>query len=69
VEDYAKLLTDKALADVTFDVDCQRFPAHRCVLAVRSPYFKALFALGQGMREEGSHVFWGGHYIAGGERA
>jgi len=54
VEDFAKLLTDKALADVTFAVDGRRFHAHHCVLAVRSPYFKALFASGQGMCEEGS---------------
>ena len=59
LEDYAKLLTDTALADVTFAVDGQRFPAHRCVLAVRSPYFKALFTSGQGMREEGSRVAGG----------
>ena len=58
VEDYAKLLRDTraSVADVTFAVDGQRFPAHRCMLAVRSPYFKALFASGQGMREEGSRA-------------
>jgi len=55
-EDYAKLRTDTVLVDVTFAVDGQRFPAHCCVLAVRSPYFKALFASGQGMREEGSRA-------------
>jgi len=59
LEDYAKLLTDTALADVTFAVDGQRFPAHRCVLAARSPYFKALFASGQGMREEGRRAAGG----------
>ena len=52
--DYVKLLSDTALADVTFAVDGQRFPAYRGVLAAPSPYFKAFFALGQGMREEGS---------------
>jgi len=55
-EDYAKLRTDTVLADVTFAVDGQRFPAHRCVLAARSPYFKALFASGVCMREEGSRA-------------
>jgi len=59
LEDYAKLLTDTALADVIFAVDGQRFPAHRCVLAARSPYFKALFASGKGMREEGSRASGG----------
>jgi len=59
LEDYAKLLKDTALADVTFAVDGQRFPAHRCVLAARSPYFKALFASGKGMREEGSRAAGG----------
>ena len=59
LEDYAKLLTDTALADVTFAVDGQRFPAHRCVLAARSPYFTAFFASGQGMREEGSRAAGG----------
>jgi len=62
VEDYAKMLTDTALADVIFAVDGQRFLAHRCVLKARSPYFKALFASGQGMREEGSREA-GGHIV------
>ena len=59
VEDYAKMLRDTSLADVTFAVDGQRFHAHRCMLAARSPYFKALFASGQGMREEGSRAAGG----------
>jgi len=46
VDDYSKLLGDMELTDVTFAVDGQRFPAHRCVLAVRSPYFRALFKSG-----------------------
>jgi len=54
--DYAKLLSDTALADVTFAVDGQRFPVYRGVLAARSPYFKAFFASGQCMREEGSRA-------------
>jgi len=62
VADYARMLTDTALADVIFAVDGQRFLAHRCVLTARSPYFKALFASGQGMREEGSRVA-GGHIV------
>jgi len=56
VDDYSKLLEDTALADVTFAVDGQRFPAHRCVLAARSPYFRALFESGKGMHEEGSRA-------------
>jgi len=59
VQDYAKLLRDTSLADVIFAVNGQRFPAYRCVLAARSPYFKALFASGQGMREEGSRAAGG----------
>ena len=51
---YGKLLEDTALADVTFAVDGQRFPAHRCVLAARSAYFDGLFKSGRGMREGGS---------------
>ena len=49
LQDYGKLLEDTALADVTFVVDGHRFPAHRCVLAARSPYFSALFK--PGLRE------------------
>jgi len=52
-EDYSKLLDDTELADVTFAVDGQRFPAHRCVLAVRSPYFCGLFKSCKGMSEGG----------------
>ena len=44
--DYSKLLMDTALADVTFVVDGQRFQVHRCVLAARSPYFRAMFESG-----------------------
>jgi len=54
--DYSKLLGDVELADVTFAVGGQRFPAHRCVLAARSPYFRALFKSGKGMHEEGSRA-------------
>jgi len=52
-EDYGKLLDDTDLADVTFAVDGQRFPAHRCVLAARSPYFSGLFKSCKGMSEGG----------------
>jgi len=54
--DYSKLLMDTALADVTFVVDGQRFQVHRCVLAARSPYFRAMFESGKGMYEEGSRA-------------
>ena len=43
-EDYSKLLEETELADVTFDVDGEKFPAYRGVLAVRSAYFKAMFS-------------------------
>jgi len=49
--DYRKMLDDMELADVTFAVDGQRFPAHRCVLAARSPYFGGLFKSCKGMSE------------------
>jgi len=49
VEDHGKLLDHTALADVTFAVDGQRFPAHCCVLSARSPYFLGLFESGTGM--------------------
>jgi len=52
-KDYGKLLEDTELADVTFTVDGQRFPAHRCVLAARSPYFSGLFKSCKGMSEGG----------------
>jgi len=58
--DYSKMLRDTALADVTFVVDGQRFPAHRCVLAARSPYVCAMFE-SKGMHEEGSRA--AGHDI------
>jgi len=52
-KDYGKMLDDTELADVTFAVDGQRFPAHRCVLAARSPYFRGLFKSCKGMSEGG----------------
>nr|TKW06699.1 hypothetical protein SEVIR_7G256900v2 [Setaria viridis] len=42
-QDYAAMLKKKEGADVTFNVDGQLFPAHRCVLAARSPFFQAEF--------------------------
>ena len=53
-DDLGALLADGTLADVSFAVDGRRFEAHRCVLAARSPYFKAMFDSGRGMREGGS---------------
>jgi len=50
-DDYGKLLEDRTLADVTFVEDGQRFHGHRCVLAVRSPFFRGLFESGKGMSE------------------
>lgn len=41
-EDLARMLKDGEGADVTFDVDGKLFSAHRCLLASRSPVFKAL---------------------------
>ena len=52
-EDMRKLLDDTELADVTFAVDGKRFPAHRCVLAVRSPFFSGLFKSCKGLSEGG----------------
>ena len=56
LEDYSKMLEDAALADVMFAVGGQRFPAHLCVLAARSPYFRAMFESGKDMHEEGSRA-------------
>ncbi|KAK3141452.1 hypothetical protein QOZ80_4BG0334120 [Eleusine coracana subsp. coracana] len=39
--DFEQMLNDGEGADVTFTVDDQLFSAHRCVLAYRSPVFKA----------------------------
>ncbi|TVU42660.1 hypothetical protein EJB05_09079, partial [Eragrostis curvula] len=38
---FAKLLEEKEGADVTFSVGGETFPAHKIVLATRSPVFKA----------------------------
>ncbi|CAO2036578.1 unnamed protein product [Urochloa humidicola] len=42
-QDIAHMLNDGDSADVTFDVGGKLFPAHRCLLAARSPVFKAEF--------------------------
>ena len=39
---FAKLLGDTTTADVTISVDGEHFPAHRCVLAARSPFFHGI---------------------------
>jgi speckle-type POZ protein len=39
--DFGEMLKDGEGADVTFTVDDQSFRAHRCVLAYRSPVFRA----------------------------
>ena len=54
LQDYGKLVEDTELVDVTFAVDGQRFPAHRCILAARSAFFSGLFKSGRGMSEGGS---------------
>ncbi|WVZ83804.1 LOW QUALITY PROTEIN: hypothetical protein U9M48_030904 [Paspalum notatum var. saurae] len=40
-ENFGRLLLAEAGMDVTFEVDGETFPAHRCVLAARSPVFMA----------------------------
>ncbi|KAL6659265.1 hypothetical protein ACP70R_003305 [Stipagrostis hirtigluma subsp. patula] len=40
-ENFGKLLSDGEAADVTFSVGGEIFPAHKLVLATRSPVFKA----------------------------
>lgn len=40
-QDLERMLKDGEGADVTFSVGGQLFPAHRCMLAARSPVFKA----------------------------
>ncbi|KAI4972589.1 hypothetical protein ZWY2020_003514 [Hordeum vulgare] len=41
LEHFGKMLKDKSRADVTFKVGGEMFPAHRAVLAARSPILKA----------------------------
>ncbi|XP_078151112.1 BTB/POZ and MATH domain-containing protein 2-like [Carex rostrata] len=41
--DFGELLVSGEGVDVTFEVKGKLFPAHKCVLAARSPYFRAEF--------------------------
>lgn len=41
--DLGKLLESGEGADVIFNVKGELFPAHKCILAARSPYFRAMF--------------------------
>ncbi|GIX92626.1 speckle-type POZ protein [Caerostris extrusa] len=38
-----QLLREKILCDVTLQVGSEEFPAHKAILAARSPVFKAMF--------------------------
>jgi len=44
VDDLGSLLTTNLYSDVVFIVEGQRVPAHRCILAARSSYFRDLIA-------------------------
>ncbi len=55
-QDYGKLVEDGALADVVLEVEGQRFPAHRGMLAARSEYFRGLFLSGM---QGGGFGGWG----------
>ena len=43
LEDFVKLFENMELSDVTFNVRDQQFPAHKGILAARSPVFSAMF--------------------------
>ena len=43
LEDFVKLFENMELSDVTFNVCDQQFPAHKNILAARSPVFSAMF--------------------------
>ncbi|CAD6262215.1 unnamed protein product [Miscanthus lutarioriparius] len=53
-QDFGEMLSDGEGADVTFTVDGQLFHAHRCVLAFRSPVFRA--ALFGPMKEKAENL-------------
>jgi len=42
-EFIVQMFQDKTFADVIFQVEDQKFPAHKCFLSVRCPYFKNVF--------------------------
>jgi speckle-type POZ protein len=42
VSEFSSLLDDTTSADVTFVVNNERIPAHKIILAARSPYFRAM---------------------------
>lgn len=50
VSDFQRLINDDEMADVKFLVQGETFHAHRCILAVRSQYFRAMLFNGH-MRE------------------
>ena len=43
LKDFQKLFESMELSDVTFNVRCQEFRAHKTILAARSPVFAAMF--------------------------
>ncbi|KAI4997468.1 hypothetical protein ZWY2020_052810 [Hordeum vulgare] len=54
-DQLGKLLEAKEGADVTFEVQGEEFPAHKLVLAVRSPVFKAML-YGPMMEKDSSRI-------------
>ena len=42
VDDFKRLINDDEMSDVKFLVNGETFFAHRCILAVRSQYFRAM---------------------------
>ena len=49
-----RLEGDNGFCDVVLEVEGQQFPAHRCVLAANSPFFRSLF--GSGMKESSQRI-------------
>ena len=58
LQDYAKMVenTEPQLADVVLLVEGERFPAHRCVIAARSEYFRGLLLSGMPLKGGGRGV-------------
>lgn len=54
-DQLGKLLESKEAVDVTFEVQGEEFPAHKLVLAVRSPVFKAML-YGPMMEKDSGHI-------------